>query len=628
MNLKHFKFIKLNDQKIPIHKFSDPFTFDQIANEENVGVLIEEPWIVIDVDDERESKLMLDYILQNNIKCNVMNTTRGKHFWFKSVNKLKNLIGVQNALSIKCDTRSFGNKGFVMIKKNGKWREWIVNYEDNEVDEIPKELIPINDKLLNSAPRLSKIEKEGEGRRNALFDRIIPLAKNGFSEEELKILFNKMNLLFFTDPLSKSEIDNLFTKKEIFNKSDNYFSNKGVFLHYKFAQSLHKQFNGLFVNGSYYFYDSNNEIYIREKRILNQKMNEIIGTLKQQQRNEVINYLETLPNNNYNEDKFVVNLKNGIYNFRTNKFQKHSMRYFTTNKINIIYDPEAKNKDVDDFLCEITCNDYQLRDLIEEMLGYCFIKNTSFQKAFVLKGYGSNGKSTLLDVFRSLFGDENLSAVGIEELHERFKRVALVDKLVNISSEMPETNLKNMQVFKKLVTGDIIDAEYKGKDSFTFSNTAKFIFSANELPKMNDTTEGFTRRLIVIPFNRYFSEDERDPEIIEKLITEEAKSYWLNLAIKGYKRLLEKNKFTIPKSSQKELDEWMNSSNSVRRWLTTIKPEKFENKLLETMYLEYQGYCLKYNNNKYMSIWKLKEEFLKMNKEWTINDGKIERNNI
>ena len=105
--------------------------------------------------------------------------------------------------------------------------------------------------------------------------------------------------------------------------------------------------------------------------------------------------------------------------------------------------------------------------------------------------------------------------------------------MVNISSELPETSVNNLHIFKKLVTGDIIDAEFKGKDSFTFTNTAKFIFSANELPKMNDTSEGFIRRILIIPFKRYFNEEERDQEMLAKLTTDEAKSYWFNLAIDG-----------------------------------------------------------------------------------------------
>lgn len=625
MDLVKCKFIKLNDNKVPTHKLSTYFDYNEVQNEKNLGILIDEPFIVIDVDDTRESELLYQYVNIYNIKCSVMETIRGKHFWFKTYKSYPNYIGVQNPLSIKCDIRSFGKKCFVMVKKDGVWREWLNNYNTDEIDEIPKEILPLNDKLLNSKTRLSLITKVGEGRRNGLFDRIIPLANDGWSERELKELFIKMNLLFFNPPLDHKEIENMFTDDHIFDQTNAFFGEGGKFLHHKFSLQLHRVNNGLFVKGSYYFWDDENKIYSKDVRILHSKMNSVILNLKQTQRNEVYNYLITLPNSTVVESDHIVNVNNGLVNLKNDEFFDFDKRYFLTNKLNVKYDKNAVDANVNKFLDDITCKNTELRNVLEEMLGYCFVSNTIFQKAFILKGYGSNGKSTLLDVIRNIFGLENISSVGIEELIERFKRASLVDKMVNISAEIPETSLKNLHIFKKLVTGDVIDAEFKGKDSFNFVNTAKFIFSANELPKMNDTTEGFSRRIIVIPFNRYFSDEEKDINMLSKLTTEEAKSYWLNLAIKGYQRLVCNKGFSKCELIDKEINNWMNSANSIRRWFSTIKNkhDTFNNKTLEIIHQQYMNYCIKYNNGRHSSIWKLKEELLINFKNIEINDDNL-----
>lgn len=626
MNLTTFRFLELNSDKIPITPFNKTLNYYEALEKENVGVVIEEPWVVLDVDDENEAELMQRYIENNGIKTAIMETTRGKHFWFKNDKKLKNYIGVQNAISIKCDVRSYNNKCFVMVKKNNVWREWVNDIPGADIDFLPKELEPINDKLLNQCVRLSMVRNEGEGRRNALFQRIIPLANNNFNQDELKELFAKMNVVFFNKPLVNKELENLFTDDKIFETKiqefKNYFSEETKsFLHYKFAIDLNESLNGVYTNGSYYFYHK--KYYTREERILFQKMNEIIPTLKQTQRVETLHYLKTLETKDLMKNEYCVSLENGVYDFKTDTFKEHNPKFFITNMINCKYDSSIKKYPIiDNFLNDITCNDLSLKLVLLEVLGYCFISNTNLQKAFILKGYGANGKSTFLDVIKEIFGLENMAAVGLEELQERFKRSALVDKMVNISSELPETSVNNLHIFKKLVTGDIIDAEFKGKDSFTFTNTAKFIFSANELPKMNDTSEGFIRRILIIPFKRYFNEEERDQEMLAKLTTDEAKSYWFNLAIDGWKRLKVNKAFTKSSLINKEMEDWSNSLNSIRRWFKTpsFNLEKYYGKKLENVYLDYQSYCSQYNSGKSMSVWKVKEELLIKFKNITIDD--------
>jgi putative DNA primase/helicase len=404
--------------------------------------------------------------------------------------------------------------------------------------------------LLNEQVALTNL-KDGDGRRNALFKRIIPLANNGFTQNELKDLFKRMNLLFFEPTLTDAELASCFTDNEaIFAHESPYhlalsffkLNDKGVptvFLHNKFAKFLNKAFHCVFHQGQFYFYDG--QVYSKDLRILFTAMNSIITTLKKAQRMETLNYMETSIDNEVKEVDYLLNVNNGFVNVLTGELIEHTPEYFDLNKVEVNYDSNVSTETLDTFIAQLCKNDKELIKVIEEIIGSFIIKNTKVQKAFVLKGYGANGKSTFLDILRNFFGSENISSVGIEELQERFKRSALVGKLINIAAEMPETNLTNLHIFKKLVTGDVVDAEFKGKDSFNFVNKAKFIFSANELPSVNDTTDGFTRRIMIIPFVQYFGEKSRDPDLILKLITDEQKSALLNIAIRGLNRLVANN---------------------------------------------------------------------------------------
>ena len=56
----------------------------------------------------------------------------------------------------------------------------------------------------------------------------------------------------------------------------------------------------------------------------------------------------------------------------------------------------------------------------------------------------------------------------------------------------------------------------------------------------NDKSEGFYRRMVIIPMLRKFGKDgqRKDPMLLNKLITPHNMSALLNLALKGLKRTL------------------------------------------------------------------------------------------
>ncbi|WP_242865019.1 phage/plasmid primase, P4 family, partial [Clostridium botulinum] len=164
-------------------------------------------------------------------------------------------------------------------------------------------------------------------------------------------------------------------------------------------------------------------------------------------------------------------------------------------------------------------------------------------------GGGSNGKSTLLEVLNELLGEENIASVSLEELNHRFKTFQLEGKLANIGDDISNKYIEDNSTFKKLVTGEKVNVERKGRDPFDFKNYSKLIFSANELPRINDLSGGLKRRLIFIPFNATFSKKDKDydPFILDKLTSHEAMEYLLKLALEGLNRVLINHIFTNAK---------------------------------------------------------------------------------
>lgn len=256
-----------------------------------------------------------------------------------------------------------------------------------------------------------------------------------------------------------------------------------------------------------------------------------------------------------------INFKNGLFDLEERKLKPHTTDFYTTFQVNADYHASADCPHFKKFISQSMNTDDIL--IAQELLGYLLMPTTIAEKAFILYGPGRSGKSTFLKLIEFILGKEQYSSISMQELSERFKTVLLVDKLANIFADLPNKRLEDTGIFKAIVSGDTIVVEDKYGKPFPFNNKARLIFSCNELPaNYIDRTDGFFRRLIILPFLNQVPESEIDPFLLSKLQGEvEGIILW---ALEGLERLI-KNKFQFTKSdtTQKLLDEYRKESNNV-----------------------------------------------------------------
>ena len=555
------RYVIIDENKIPQHSLDETYTFDEVKDYPNLAVLIEEPFVVLDVDDADEAVKVYDILTEYNIKCNIMKTDRGCHFWFKSREPMTNNIKCNTPITAKVDVKSWGKKSLVTIKKKDVWRQWLT--EGNEVEEIPFWLkpIPIKKELMNM--------DEGDGRDDGLFTYIIPLLKCKFTKHEIEILFNIINRFIFKKPLLQRELDKMFLNNDIFDESLGFYDKK-EFLHNEFAFWLNKNYPIEFYNGQLYLY--NNGLYAPNISKIETVMIRKLPKLKSAQRVEVLKYLELIcAEKTKPPQPLWVNTLGGIVDIEHERLFSHSESIFSINQIPTYYNPGSYDKDVDKFLTSVSGGDQAIRDLLEELIGYCLINDCRLQKAFILVGAGANGKSVFLKMLMNFLGKENVSSIPLEELNGKFESAELVGKLANIGDDISSELLSDSSMFKKLVTGDTITAQRKFQNPFQFNNIAKLVFSANALPPVSDKSYGLQRRLVIIPFNQCFNPDDEgfDRNIVNKLITPSAKMYLLDLGIRAIKRALDNNDFTTSSQVQELLSDFAKENNNCLQWLET-----------------------------------------------------------
>src|SRR4029434_3780586 len=96
----------------------------------------------------------------------------------------------------------------------------------------------------------------------------------------------------------------------------------------------------------------------------------------------------------------------------------------------------------------------------------------------------------------------NSSALSLHKLEsDRFAVARLYGKLANICPDLPSEHLAGTSIFKAITGGDVITGEYKFKDSFDFVPIARLVFSANNPPRSQESSQGFFERWFVIPFD-------------------------------------------------------------------------------------------------------------------------------
>jgi putative DNA primase/helicase len=198
-------------------------------------------------------------------------------------------------------------------------------------------------------------------------------------------------------------------------------------------------------------------------------------------------------------------------------------------------------------------------------------------------------------------GKFSTTSVSLQELIEnRFAAADLQGKLLNLYADLPKTSLRDTGKFKILTGGDQLSAEKKFADRFQFENKAVFVFSANELPQVDDGTFAFWRRWAVIEFPHKFKVSSN---FVENLITPKNLSGFLNIVIEDMNRIEEEG--LIRSSKVEEIMElWKMRSNSAYAFIKTrIRKAVGEWIPKNILWNEYNKYCI---DNDFTEISKIK----------------------
>ena len=342
-----------------------------------------------------------------------------------------------------------------------------------------------------------------------------------------------------------------------------FYGERGKFLFDVFSNHLVKKHNIINIENELYIY--NGKVYQKDKQ-LEKIMIDEIKDLSFKNRSETLKYIYLIAPEKERDDKGLIAFNNGIYSIENNKLYPFNSEYILTNLVPWDFKEGVYSELMDNTLNKLAYNNKDIRTLIDEVIGYILFSKNQLGKAFIIVGDRANGKSTFLNCMKFMIGIENTSYLSLTDItNSRFRVIETKDKLLNIGDDIGSGYIPESENLKKLITGDPMTAEKKGKDPIKFNCYAKFLFSANEIPQIKDPTGAMARRLIIIPFLNTFTKEngDYDPYFIDKLKSRECMEYLIYIGIEGLKRVLKNKGFSETEETKQLLKEFNENNNPI-----------------------------------------------------------------
>jgi len=274
-------------------------------------------------------------------------------------------------------------------------------------------------------------------------------------------------------------------------------------------------------------------------------------------------------------------VQNGVLDVTTGTLEPFNPRFRFFNKLPMEYDARIKPEATLAFFNGI----FYEKDvpLVQELFATFLIKEFVIKKAIMLTGSGDNGKSKFIELIKRFVGLDNVACIALQDFgKDQWSAGELFGKLVNIGADIPSTPIDESSVFKSLVGNDPISAQRKFLTRLIFTNYAKMVFCANQLPIIKDDHEAFFNRwtLLTCPYTFKFKTEYdlaidktntkvADGEIIEKISTMTELVGLLNWALEAVPRVLKQKEFSYSESNAKVREQWNIKSNSAIAFYNT-----------------------------------------------------------
>ncbi len=579
----------------------------------NWAIATGEGLVVIDIDPRNGGMTTWQALCrEHDFRPNTLAVKTGSggvHYYFRFDGKVKGKLG--QGIDVKAEG------GYVLVPPSrhasGQAYEWVGGeFDPNRIAPMPEWMV----NLLQGSnhynhPGLEKVQ-EG-GRHNFLLSEAVRLQTQGVSAEDLWRRLHLINYAQCEPPLESDEVDEIIAwatgHLELYPYDDLGHAKAFAKMHGHQFRYVHDQKLWRYYDGQVWRDDTKGKVKEALKEVLRMRelairaiRNDQVRQKAEQSMQRALTYagLESVLNlavsderlaatsEDFDRNPLLLGVRNGVYDLMAHTLREAKPTDYITKQIHVDYDPNAKCPLWEKFLNDVFQGNQDLIRFVQRAVGYSLTGTTEEQVFFYCYGTGGNGKSVFFKVLKALFGDyaktTNFGLFSPNASHTD----AMMDldgaRLVLVN----EVNKLAVEFLKAVAGGDEITGSRKYEHTRSFTPTFKVWLASNHQPDVEDKTDGFWRKVVLIPFNAKFEGSRRDPRIADKLLQELPGI--LNWAIEGYKAWA-KHGLMIPGVARESVLEWRSEADPIFAFLQTCpKGEGYKTKASK-LYEAYKDFC-------------------------------------
>lgn len=490
------------------------------------GYLLTKDEIVIDIDHLPKESIR-ELCKTFDIKTQIVWTNRGAHLYFKKPPRHRRTDGVCRLgfeiEELTCTNRPNG----VTVKRAGVLRE----IENAGAREALPDIFTVS-KRFEDLTGLS----EGDGRNRKLYTHKMKLNN---CEDWFRII-RFINEHVFDEPLPQKEFDSLSRAEQ--SEGDQKTTDEA-----DVAEQVIREFKCAKWASQVWFWSEKAGKFISDDEELAAIIAKRIAVKDPNKVEKAMKWLRINAKKYPADYIFKIRLRNGF--LADGKFTPIVVDDFTPHCIDIDYNPDAEPVPaIDEYLDQIvnepkyTQQDMQdYRNRLIEIMAYGLIVNPErvrvLSKFHILRGEGSNGKGTFLEIMKTIYQPENCSTLSIEDLADATRINSLTGKLVNLGDDVEDKPLGKTQFkhIKNITSADTVTIRRLYKEAESVVLQAKLIYTSNSDLRTVDKGHALERRMCWVPM--FNTVRKPDPNFITKMTTPEALEYWMKLMVEAYVRL-------------------------------------------------------------------------------------------
>lgn len=247
----------------------------------------------------------------------------------------------------------------------------------------------------------------------------------------------------------------------------------------------------------------------------------------------------------------ILNTPIGEIHLVTGEITAHEPEHYITHMTKLSPSDEGREQ-WNGFLEQISCNDESISDFLQQFAGMAAIGKVYEERLIIAVGSGGNGKSTFFNAIQDVLGDyagtiRSELMIASNDSGKKFEFAGLRGKRFIIAEELEEGKQLDTASVKHLCSTGDINAQFKGKDIFTFKPTHSTVLCTNHMPTVKAVDNGTWDRLIVIPFNGRFRNQSTEIKNYGAYLVEHCGGAILQWIIEGAQQYIKNDyKLIIP----------------------------------------------------------------------------------